>query len=281
MEFEISEQQIFQFKAEGYLVLPSVFDRAEVKAMQEEADFILELIVNSSLYHQRKSGRLDIRLTHKGQIVRKIQPINDLSLHLSALSSDQRLLKPLTQLMSDHPVLMEEKLNYKEPLPKIVDIESAEMEDRFPVHNDWAYYQAQNYPQEIISSAISMDACTSENGPICVWPRSHQKHLEHESSNLGLQVQDGLIDFNAGQEILCEAGSVMFFHSVLVHNSRPNASGQPRRLMIYSHYPKRFNLGKDIRNGSRRLIESPYEIDYLRAKARGRTKELFSSPIFD
>ena len=136
MEFEISEQQICQFKAEGYLVLPSVFDRAEVKAMQEEADFILELIVNSSLYHQRKSGRLDIRLTHKGQIVRKIQPINDLSLHLSALSSDQRLLKPLTQLMSDHPVLMEEKLNYKEPLPKIVDIESAEMEDRFPVHND-------------------------------------------------------------------------------------------------------------------------------------------------
>ena len=78
MEFEISEQQICQFKAEGYLVLPSVFDRAEVKAMQEEADFILELIVNSSLYHQRKSGRLDIRLTHKGQIVRKIQPINGL-----------------------------------------------------------------------------------------------------------------------------------------------------------------------------------------------------------
>jgi ectoine hydroxylase-related dioxygenase (phytanoyl-CoA dioxygenase family) len=280
VEFEISEQQICQFKTDGYLVLPSVFDPSEVKIMQEEADFILELIVNSSLYHQRKSGRLDIRLTRTGQIVRKIQPINDLSLYLSHLSSDQRLLVPLAQLMSEHPILMEEKLNYKEPLPTIVDIESAEMEDRFPVHNDWAYYQAQNYPQEIISSAISMDACTSGNGPICVWPRSHYKHLEHESTSLGLQVQDGLIDFNAGQEILCEAGSVMFFHSVLVHNSRPNTSGRPRRLMIYSHYPTRFNLGKDIRNGSRRLIESPYEIDYLRAKAGGRTKELFSAPIF-
>ena len=43
--------------------------------MREEANFILELIVNSSLYHQRKSGRLDIRLTRTGQIVRKIQPI--------------------------------------------------------------------------------------------------------------------------------------------------------------------------------------------------------------
>ena len=57
MGFEISEQQICQFKADGYLVLPSVFDLSEVKAMREEANFILELMVNSSLYHQRKSGR--------------------------------------------------------------------------------------------------------------------------------------------------------------------------------------------------------------------------------
>ena len=120
--------------------------------MREDADFILELIINSSLYHQRK-----------------IQPINDLSLYLNRLSSDQRLLKPLAQHMSGTPILMEEKLNYKELLPTIVDIESTEMEDRFPVHNDWAYYQAQNYPQEIISSAVNLDACTSENGPICVW----------------------------------------------------------------------------------------------------------------
>ena len=72
----------------------------------------------------------------------------------------------------------------------------------------------------------------------------------------------------------------MFFHSVLVHNSRPNTSGRPRRLMIYSHYPIQFNLGNDVRNGSRRLIESPYEIEYLRAKASGRTEDLFSAPIF-
>ena len=244
MGFEISEQQICQFKTDGYLVLPSVFDLSEVKAMREEANFILELMVNSSLYHQRKSGRLDIRQTHTGQIVRKIQPINDLSLCLSRLSPEQRLLVPLAQLMADQPILMEEKLNYKEPLPIPVDIESAEMEDRFPIHNDWAYYQAQNYPQEIISSAVSMDACTSENGPICVWPRSHQKHLEHQSISLGLQVKDGLIDFNTGQEILCEAGSVMFFHSVLVHNSRSNTSGRPRRLMIYSHFSIIFSFNK-------------------------------------
>ena len=280
MGFEISEQQICQFKTDGYLVLSSVFDPAEVKAMREEANFILELIANSSLYHQRKSGRLDILQTHAGQIVRKIQPINDLSLCLSNLSTEQRLLGPLAQLMADQPILMEEKLNYKEPLPIPVDIESAEMEDRFPIHNDWAYYQAQNYPQEIISSVVSIDECASDSGPICVWPRSHQKHLEHQSTSLGLQVKDGLIDFNAGQEILCEAGSVMFFHSVLIHNSRPNTSGRPRRLMIYSHYPAQFDLGNDVRNGSKRLIESPYEIEYLRAKASGRTKDLFSAPIF-
>ena len=111
--------------------------------------------------------------------------------------------------------------------------------------------------------------------PLPPQPRSAQLNAEVQ-----LQVKDGLIDFNAGQEILCEAGSVMFFHSVLIHNSRPNTSGRPRRLMIYSHYPAQFDLGNDVRNGSKRLIESPYEIEYLRAKASGRTKDLFSAPIF-
>ena len=119
MGFEISEQQICQFKTDGYLVLPSVFDPYEVKAMREGANFILELIVNSSLYHQRKSGRLNIRQTHAGQIVRKIQPINDLSLCLSRLSTEQRLLVPLAQLTAG-PIIRRRTTRKKLSPPPLV-----------------------------------------------------------------------------------------------------------------------------------------------------------------
>ena len=58
----------------------------------------------------------------------------------------------------------------------------------------------------------------------------------------------------------------MIFHSLLIHNSRSNTSGKPRRLMIYSHYPKAADLGHDVRNGPSRLQESPYEMEYFRMK---------------
>lgn len=60
MAFELSKDQLDQFEEEGYLILPGVFDAGEVRQMQEEADFILELIVNSSICNGRRSGRLDI-----------------------------------------------------------------------------------------------------------------------------------------------------------------------------------------------------------------------------
>ena len=40
-----------------------------------------------------------------------------------------------------------------------------EDDDRFPVHNDWAYYKHNDYPPAIVSSAITIDACREETAP--------------------------------------------------------------------------------------------------------------------
>jgi ectoine hydroxylase-related dioxygenase (phytanoyl-CoA dioxygenase family) len=121
-----------------------------------------------------------------------------------------------------------------------------------------------------------MDDSTVENGPLHVWPGSHRQHLEHEAiAGLGLQVLPDLIDFEGGVDILAPAGSVMFFHSLLVHNSKPNNTSQPRRIMIYSHYPARFHLGTDVRNGPGRRREQPYEQEYREMVASGAYADRF------
>ena len=262
-----SEQRTF-FAENGYLILDSVFTSDEVRELQGEADYILELILNSSLHHQRLSGRLDWRLTSQGQqVVRKIQPINDLSLAFTQAAADERLTGPLRELMDDDPVLMEEKINYKQPLPqKVEGLPIRPMDDNFPVHNDWAYYKAQNYPQTVLSSALILDDCTPDNGPLRIWPGSHKSYLEHESMENGLQVKEGLIDFDGGQNVLAPAGSFAIFHVLLVHNSHPNTSGRPRRLMIYSHHPASIAMPLDVRNGPARLRESPWERAYMRRR---------------
>lgn len=282
MNAEITAAQLAQYHEQGYLVLPARFKADEVAQMRAEADHILALIINSSLANQRKSGRLDIRELPSGQqVVRKIQPINDLSLYLSQVSADERLLAPMRQIMGDEPILMEEKLNYKEPLPQpVAGIEAKQIDDRFPVHSDWAYYKAQNYPQTILSSAICMDECTADSGPIRVWPGTHRQDLEHEQIDNGLQVLPSLVDFTGGIDVLAPAGSVLIFSSLLIHNSKSNVSGRPRRLMIYSHYPKAANMGADVRNGPTRLRESPYEWAYQRLKNQGAYTNQFKAPHF-
>jgi hypothetical protein len=151
---ELSSHQLAQFAQDGYLVLADAFGPREVARMRAEADRILELIINSSLHHMRTSGRLDLTESGAGeQQVRKIQPINDLSLYLSEIAADDRLLQPMRQLMGDEPVPMEEKLNYKEPLPeRLTGLDSSRATSAFPLHSDWAHYKAQGYPQSIVSS---------------------------------------------------------------------------------------------------------------------------------
>jgi ectoine hydroxylase-related dioxygenase (phytanoyl-CoA dioxygenase family) len=278
----LTDEQIEQFHRDGFLILESVFNQEEIEKMRDEADYILELILNSSIANARKSGRLDWNeLSDSLQHVRKIQPINDLSLYLSQISEDARLLEPMRQIMQYEPILMEEKLNYKQPLPELIKgIDIRPGNDRFPIHNDWAYFAAQNYPQDIMSSAISIDVCNEDNGPLHVWPGSHKTHLEHVMGEIGWEVNQGLINPEAGIDILAPAGSVMFFHTLLVHNSRPNFTNKPRRLIIYSHYPSRDNLGFDIRNGPSRLRESPWEEEYHRLKDKGKYVDRFHAPVY-
>ena len=274
------------YERDGYLVVPSVFTAREVAAMRADADFILELIVNSSLANQRHSRRLDIRRQRAGNlIVRKIQPINDLALALAEISADPRLLGPMAELMGDEPMLMEEKLNYKQPLPAFPGSELFRTpvdDDRFPIHNDWAYYRYNDYPRSIISSAITIDESRADNGPIQVFPGTHKRHVDHLRVRNGLEVPPGTVDAGAAVPLIAPAGSVMFFHSCLIHTSAPNDSGAPRRLMIYSHFPKAAAMGFDIRNGPARLGESPWEWRYQRLRAQGAFVDRFrlnSAPV--
>lgn len=276
----LSEAQRVFWRTNGYLVIPEVFSSNEILRMQKDARFILELVINSSLCNQRQSRRLDIRKRkHGGMVVRKIQPINDLSLELTNVSEDQRLLGPMSELMGDEPILMEEKLNYKQPIETLDGFQVPVDDDRFPVHNDWAYYLYNGYPDDIISSAITIDSCHKGNGTLRVFPGTHHNHIDHERVRNGLEVPNGTIDLASGVYLDAPAGSVMFFHAKLVHTSDPNPTNQPRRVMIYSHYPKQADMGIDVRNGPTRLRESPWEWQYRRRKDAGEFKDSFRAEV--
>lgn len=98
----------------------------------------------------------------------------------------------------------------------------------------------------------------------------------------GLEVEPGLQSQlnGAGIDIVAPAGTFCIFHVLLVHSSRPNTSGRPRRLMIYTHHPRSHPAPLDVRNGPMRLFESPWEMEYLRLKLRGEYNDTFSAPVY-
>jgi ectoine hydroxylase-related dioxygenase (phytanoyl-CoA dioxygenase family) len=270
-------------RTKGYAVVEDAFDSDEIARMQADADRILELIVNSSIANERSSGRLDLVDDGERQMVRKIQPIDDLSLAFTELSRDERLTEPMRAVMDDEPRLMEEKLNYKQPLPdRIPALEGQRPTTSFPVHSDWAYYRNQDYPRTTTSAAIAIDDLSAENGTIRFWPGTNDEFVEHERTDNGLEVPPDRVDESEADVIEADAGSLIVFDSMVWHDSSPNDTDEPRRLMIYSHYPagagQERGIVEDERNAPTRRNESPYEWEYQRQKDAGSFEDVFEAP---
>jgi hypothetical protein len=292
-EETISKEQIRQFQEEGYLFLPEAIDVDKIDRLRDEANRILELLVNSSLANDRLSERLTFNNNDNGtQSVRTAIPINDLSLVFKRIATDAfpGLLQPLTD---DDPVLMEpfSQINYKQPLPEpIEEFDNSDTSEGYEPHADWPYFEGDVPLQEefLIGSIVFIDACTEDNGPLEVWPGTHKQEFKHVSkSHGGVAIQSDQFDQTGGRTILGPAGSVLFFDSRLVHSSEPNVTDKPRRLGVYRHTPAS-NVETDIGDGSVQvdsrseypfeLIESAYENEYRRLKQQGEFEDRFRAP---
>jgi ectoine hydroxylase len=277
---KLTPEQVVQFNHDGYLILPALFSPDEIRRMAEEADRILNLCVNTSLALKERDLRMRVQARHGQLNVQKIQPINDLSPYLKTVSQDERLVGPLRQLMGGHePVLMEEKLNCKQLLHQEIDLSPFNTngeEDSFPLHHDWGYYRQQGYPTETLSSAISIDTSTPDNGPLRVIPGTHKTDwplIDPDPAHGRGEIVEEIFEGVPRVQCLAPGGSVMLFHSKLVHDSNSNNTGQPRRIMIYSHYPGYHQAEEDQRNRANRLKAQTQEERYRQMVAAGQYQD--------
>jgi ectoine hydroxylase-related dioxygenase (phytanoyl-CoA dioxygenase family) len=288
MTVQIDADTADRVRGQGYAVVEDAFDDEELERFRDEADRILELLINSSLAHGRTSGRLDVVADGDGnRSIRKVQPVNDLSLPFADLARDERIVDPIETILDDSARLMEEKLNYKQPLPDPVpELGTSRPSGSFPIHSDWAYYKEQDYPQATTSAAIALDDLTTANGTMRFWPGTNDDFIEHVPADAGgLEVPPERVDEDDAEVLEAPAGSLLLFDSVVWHDSSPNETDRPRRLMIYSYYPagvgSERGIVEDERNAPTRRRESPYEWEYQRRKDAGEFEDRFSAPALE
>lgn len=277
MAVQLTDAHVAAFERDGFLLLEGQFSDAELAGCRDASDRMIELSVNSTLALGRRHPRLDAKVHDDGRVtIRKLQPVNDLDSRIAAISADERLLGPLRQLMDDEPVLMEEKLNPKHTVDTrgldlgLLAHSSFNREvgmEGFHLHHDWGYYRQQGYPENTLSSAVVIDDCAGR-GPLRVIPGSHLVDAplvdDDPQSGSGVVV-DGFFSPDDLVPLDAPAGSVLLFHAKLVHDSEPNRSGLPRRVMIYSHYPRSHDpdAAPDRRNGPVRAYSQAFEREYL------------------
>lgn len=265
----LTDRQRQEYNERGYLVLPAVFDRQETAAMAVESDRLVDLLVNASLACAEVSPRIDLRRDGEDIVLLKVQPLADISPLLQAVSTDDRLLQPMRDLLGCEPLLLEEKLNGKERLGGHVGgLEVRPAPPGFPFHTDLHYFYLDGYPPETLSSAIAIDECTRANGALRVVPGSHLRDWPL-ASEWPPYLDEAYFPASAQVYLECPAGTVVLFHSKLAHASSPNTTSEPRRLLIYSHYPSTHQVEPDARNRTLREQAQRHEKLYERQLAGG------------
>ena len=221
---KLTKQQLDQFDAEGWVLLSDLFTREEIGVLTGELPKIFAMRCDEVWREQ------------DGEAVRTAFAAHTYNEAFRLLGRHPRLIKPVTQLL-DGPVYMHQyKINGK----------AAFHGDVWQWHQDygtWARDDQMPAPRAM-NIAVFLDEVTEFNGPLYLIPRSHKQGVIQaghdtlttsyplwtlDKETVGRLANEGGIVAPKGNP-----GTVLLFHSNLVHASAPNISPWDRVIAYLS-----------------------------------------------
>ncbi len=224
---KLSKEQLEQFDREGYLFFPGQFTREEMQALTNE---VPELYGRREAYNVREKGRDAVRTNFAAHMYSK--PFAKLARH-------PRMIQPVMDLFDEEVYMHQFKINGK----------MAFEGDVWQWHQDYGTWLNDDMmpTERAMNVAIFLDDVNEYNGPLLFIPGSHKKGVVEASHDLTttsypLWTVDNdliaqLVQRAGGKEggIVSPkgpAGSMILFHSCLVHASSSNLSPW-NRVSVY------------------------------------------------
>lgn len=206
-----------QYHQDGYLLVPDLFTKAEVAAMLNavETGGRVAQTTKDSSDAEGKAARLAIWFDLGDDI-------------WTTVSTHPRIVNNVRLLMGEEIAFFHGKVMLKEP----------NSGGAWEWHQDYGYWYNQGYAYpRMMSAFVALDPATIENGCLQVLHGSHLLgRLDHGmvGSQTGAEEERMKRIEEMLERIYCEMtpGSVLFFHSNLLHGSAPNESDHARRAFI-------------------------------------------------
>jgi ectoine hydroxylase-related dioxygenase (phytanoyl-CoA dioxygenase family) len=214
----LSEEDVANYKRDGYIFVKDLFTPEEVKVMLddiENGDGAVNHYLNARL---DGSGR-------KSQISIWHSLNNDV---WAAASTHPRIVNNIRILQGEDVAFFHGKVMLKE----------AQSGGAWEWHQDYGYWYDQGFVfPRMMSAFVALDHARAENGCLRILKGSHKLgRLTHGA--VGDQTGADMERLNQiskyFEEVTCEMtpGTVLFFDSLLLHTSAPNNSDYHRRSFI-------------------------------------------------
>ena len=266
MKEVISNDQINDFKKDGFILLKSLFDKEEIDLLKKTAVEDRELDKHSFGRADGEGGTVRLSLwNHPGNNI------------YGMIARSHRIVDKVEKLLGDEVYHYHSKMILKDP----------EIGGAWAWHQDYGYwYQNGVLFPDLVSVFIAVDKATKENGCLQVIKGSHHMgRVDHVLTGDQAGADQERVDeaLKRLELVYCEMdpGDTIFFHSNLLHRSDQNKSPNPRWSLICcynaasndpykeSHHPRYTKLHKvkdtEIKKvGMKRFEESAGKSSFLK-----------------
>jgi len=213
----LTDDQIAAFERDGYVSVPGLFSAEEIESIDHwarEVETWPEVPGRYMMYFEETADDPPKRVLNRIEDVMPYHP------NFRSLAMSEKMLGACGQLLGEPAVLFKDKINFKKAGG-----------GGFAPHQDvqagWARYASLH-----ITALVTIDATTRDNGCLEM-ARSfgYQQLIGQEWTPL-TDDQLANIDFIP---IESKPGDAVFFDSFAPHQSGPNLTGEPRRVLYYTY----------------------------------------------
>ena len=236
----LTENDILNYRTNGYLVKCSVFDRKEISNIAKWIEEYQNRKADDWL--EKENAYYETSLMDKNtRILSRIEKFLDYHEGFRNLTSSRKLLDPLEDLVGEECIIFKEKINLKQPGG-----------NGFRTHQD-IVSRWDDFASYFMNIFISVDECTIENGCLEIADGFTKKELITEYDT----PIDGELEKNMKfTPCLTSPGDIIFFDCFIPHRSSANLSNYQRRN-IYLTYNKKSEGDKRLDYLKRKEKEMP------------------------
>lgn len=243
---ELSEEQLQEFRENGFLLIRNFYDKKKCDAIKEVAEVHLKYGVKP-IETEYEYIEIDKEIYKKS--IRRLRQVYDRDILFKEWMTYPKIRKILTQTLGEEPILVTAHHNS-------IMTKRAKTSTHTCWHRDSRYWHYDG--KNLLSVWLALDKEYSQNGVLEFIPGSHIMDLENERFDEKSFFRE---DYEINKELVSqkvsfnlEKGDIVLFHAQLLHRADANITKQDKISFVYTVKGKSVNAIKDTRSSSYKEI---------------------------